>query len=132
MASAPDTIRFHRYERCVLLGRSQIAADAVDRDYCRRRGIAIAHRVTGGGAVYMSPEMLAWDVVVERRMFGGDLDLADPSDLRGRCRRALPSWVRCPLPAGQRHRVRRAEGIGFERLQRGPQHRAAGNGADRG
>jgi lipoate-protein ligase A len=74
--AAPDTLRFHRYRRCVLLGRSQRPADAVDLDYCRSHGIDIAHRVTGGGAVYMSPGMLAWDVVVGRGGAGGDLDLA--------------------------------------------------------
>ena len=29
--------------------------------------------VTGGGAVFMSPRMLAWDVVVDRRGWGGGL-----------------------------------------------------------
>ena len=28
--AAPDTVRFHRYPACVLLGRSQVAAEAVD------------------------------------------------------------------------------------------------------
>jgi lipoate-protein ligase A len=74
--AVPDTVRFHRYACCVLLGRSQQAADAVDLDCCRRHGIEIAHRVTGGGAVYMSPRILAWDVVVDRKRFGGDLTLA--------------------------------------------------------
>lgn len=70
---APDTIRFHRYPACVLLGRSQDAASAADLGYCRGHGIGIARRVTGGGAVFMSPHMLAWDVVVDRELFGGSL-----------------------------------------------------------
>jgi lipoate---protein ligase len=72
----PDTVRFHRYPRCVLLGRSQQAAEACDLDYCRCAGIEIVHRVTGGGAVYMSPRMLAWDVVVDRKAFAGDFAMA--------------------------------------------------------
>jgi lipoate-protein ligase A len=71
---SPDSIRLHRYPACVLLGRSQDAERAADLDYCRRHGIELARRVTGGGAVYMSPHMLAWDVVVGRRDFGGGLD----------------------------------------------------------
>jgi lipoate-protein ligase A len=70
---AIDAVRFHRYAACVLLGASQGAESAADVAYCRDAGIEIARRVTGGGAVYMSPGMLAWDVLVDRRQFGGDL-----------------------------------------------------------
>lgn len=73
---SPDTARFHRYESCVLLGRGQDAGRAADVGYCRQAGIEIARRITGGGAVYMSPRMLAWEVVVARKAFGGDLGLA--------------------------------------------------------
>lgn len=75
-SGAPDTVRFHRYPRCVLLGRSQHPAEACDVAYCGCHGIEIAHRVTGGGAVYMNPGMLAWDVVVDRKAFGSDLGAA--------------------------------------------------------
>jgi lipoate-protein ligase A len=80
---APDTVRFHRYPACVLVGRSQDAATAADLGWCRRQGIEIARRVTGGGAVFMSPRMLAWDVVVDRRAFGGGLDAVTQSLCRG-------------------------------------------------
>src|SRR5262245_37187942 len=69
-----DTVRFHRYPACVLLGRSQKAGDAADLACCRREGIDVARRVTGGGAVFMSPHMLAWDVVVDRANCGGSLE----------------------------------------------------------
>lgn len=68
-----DTVRFHRYSPSVLLGRSQDLPRAADVAYCRRAGIEIARRVTGGGAVFMSPGMLAWDVVVSRDAVAGDL-----------------------------------------------------------
>ena len=74
--TTPDTIRFHRYRECVLLGRTQRAAEAVDLEHCRLRAIEIVHRVTGGGAVYMSPRMPAWDVVIDRRSLTGDLGTA--------------------------------------------------------
>lgn len=70
----PDTLRFHRYPACVLIGNGQRLWDAVDVAYCRRRGIEMARRVTGGGAVFMSPRMLAWDVVLDRRRQPGGLD----------------------------------------------------------
>jgi len=63
----PDTIRLHRYQRSVLIGRSQDLDQAVDRARCRADGVECARRVTGGGAVYMAPGALAWDLVVDRR-----------------------------------------------------------------
>lgn len=68
-----DTLRFHLYPPSVLIGCSQNLRDAVNVDYCRSNGIEIARRVTGGGAVYMSPGILAWDVVTERHRFGPTL-----------------------------------------------------------
>src|SRR5262245_53199199 len=68
-----DTVRFHRYPAAVLLGASQDMESVADFGYCRAEGIEIARRVTGGGAVYMSPGMLAWDVLLERQARAGDL-----------------------------------------------------------
>jgi lipoate-protein ligase A len=69
-----DTVRFHRYPACVLIGAGQDMLSAADLGYCQRAGIAVARRVSGGGAVYMSPGMLAWDVVLDRAACGGGLD----------------------------------------------------------
>jgi lipoate-protein ligase A len=69
-----DTVRFHRYPACVLVGAGQDLRKAADGDHCRESGIAIVRRVTGGGAVYMSPAMLAWDVAVDRAACGGSLE----------------------------------------------------------
>ena len=68
-----DTFRFHVYPRSVLIGHHQNFDRVVEADYCRRFGIDIARRVTGGGAVYMNPGILAWDMVVERARFGARL-----------------------------------------------------------
>lgn len=71
---AANTVRIHRYPACVLLGAAQDVASTADVDYCRQTGMAIARRVTGGGAVYMSPGLLAWDVLVDRKSKCGGLD----------------------------------------------------------
>ncbi|MBN9498841.1 MAG: lipoate--protein ligase family protein [Alphaproteobacteria bacterium] len=55
-------LRFHRYVPCVLLGNGQKFADAA-----RKGPWEIARRVTGGGAVYMDPGILAWDLFVDGR-----------------------------------------------------------------
>jgi lipoate-protein ligase A len=72
----PDTFRFHRYPRAVLLGRHQSLEGAIHADRCVASGVEIARRVTGGGAVYMSPGVLAWDLVINRTRFGRNFDEA--------------------------------------------------------
>lgn len=62
----PDTLRFHRYPASVLVGRHQVLAQAAHLDNCREAGIELARRITGGGAVYMAPSALAWDLVIAR------------------------------------------------------------------
>lgn len=74
--SGEVTLRFQRFPPSVLMGRHQVLHDAVDVEACRRRGVEIARRPTGGGAVYMAPGILAWDVVADRQRFGGRLALA--------------------------------------------------------
>lgn len=73
-AHRPDarevTLRFQRFPPSVLIGRHQRLSEAVDVERCRRLGVEIARRPTGGGAVYMAPGILAWDVVADRQRFG--------------------------------------------------------------
>ena len=65
-----DTLRFHRYRPAVLIGRHQRSAEACDVRACRRHGADVARRITGGGAVYMTPGVLAFDLVVGRGVAG--------------------------------------------------------------
>jgi lipoate-protein ligase A len=69
----PDTLRFQRFHPCVLVGRNQDIRREVRLDRCRQRGVALARRVTGGGAVYMDASILSWEIVAGRRRFGADL-----------------------------------------------------------
>lgn len=64
-ARTTASLRFYSFHASVLLGRSQNYPATVDTDYCRSHDIDIVRRVTGGGAVYMDPSMLAWDFVTE-------------------------------------------------------------------
>lgn len=70
-----DTLRLHRYERSVLLGLHQ-DVEAIDRKACRARGVTIARRITGGGAVYMAPGVCVWEIVAARRRFASLEDAA--------------------------------------------------------
>ena len=71
-----DTLRFQRFQPCVLVGRNQDIHREVRLDRCRQKGVALARRVTGGGAVYMDAGILSWEIVAGRRRFGADLAAA--------------------------------------------------------
>jgi lipoate---protein ligase len=68
-----DTLRFQRFQPCVLVGRNQDIAREVRIERCAQKGVALARRLTGGGAVYMDAGVLSWEIVANRRRFGTDL-----------------------------------------------------------
>lgn len=91
----PDTLRFHRYPPSVLIGRHQALADTVRLERCARDGLEIARRISGGGAVYMTPGVLAWDIVAGRRRFGATTEAAG----EGLCRALAEGLALLGVPA---------------------------------
>jgi lipoate-protein ligase A len=69
-----DTLRLYAFPRSVLIGCSQPTDAAVNVAICVARRLEVARRVSGGGAVYMSPGVLTWDLIMNRRRLGGRLD----------------------------------------------------------
>lgn len=67
---APDTLRFLRFPPTALVGRHQALGQEVDLEYCRKNGIGTARRITGGGAIFMEPGMLGWELAFHRRTLG--------------------------------------------------------------
>jgi len=49
---SPPTVRFWRNINAVVIGRFQKVDHEVDLDECKRNGISVVRRFTGGGAVY--------------------------------------------------------------------------------
>ena len=68
----PNTLRFSRVTRCVLLGCQQSAEQALDLDYCRARRIPVQRRITGGRAAYLDERQLLWELYVRRTDIGAD------------------------------------------------------------
>ena len=86
----PDTVRFMHFPPTVLIGRHQSLSDEVRLDYCRENGIGTVRRITGGGAIYLDPGQLGWELVFHRRALGaGAL-----SDLAGRICHAVAAGLR--------------------------------------
>jgi lipoate-protein ligase A len=63
----PDSIRFLQFPPTALIGRHQSLSREIRLDHCRRNGIGIARRITGGGAIYFDEGQLGWELVFGRR-----------------------------------------------------------------
>ncbi|GAB4283165.1 MAG: DUF116 domain-containing protein [Deferrisomatales bacterium] len=65
--TSPDTLRFLEWaEPCVLVGFNQVVELEVRLEECRRRGIAVNRRITGGGAILCDPGQLGWEIVARK------------------------------------------------------------------
>lgn len=68
----PDTIRFLRFPPSALVGRHQSLSQEIRLDHCRKHGIQVARRITGGGALYFDEGQLGWELVFHRSTLGID------------------------------------------------------------
>ena len=66
----PDTLRFLRFPPTALVGRHQALGQEIDLDYCAAHGIGVARRITGGGAIFMDPGLLGWELAFDRGTLG--------------------------------------------------------------
>jgi len=66
-AGAIPVFRAWINRRAVVFGRSQIAAEEADLDACRRLGIPVLRRISGGGAVVHHPGNLNLTLIVPGR-----------------------------------------------------------------
>jgi lipoate-protein ligase A len=57
--NSPPVLHLYNFLPCVVLGRYQSAEHSIDIDECRRQGLEINRRHTGGGTVMMGPKQLA-------------------------------------------------------------------------
>ncbi len=65
-AGPVPTLRLWRNGPCVVLGRFQVAAAEVDARTCRKLGVPVYRRFTGGGAVYHDPGNLNVTIALRR------------------------------------------------------------------
>ncbi len=97
----PDTIRFLRFHPSALVGLHQILAHEVRLDYCRRTGIEVGRRITGGGGLYLDEGQIGWELVMDRRRLG----TTDLAEIAARiCRAAASGLQRLGIPAEFRPR----------------------------
>lgn len=70
-------LRVWRAGRCVVIGRGQHVAREVDEVACRRDGVPVLRRASGGGTVYLDPGTLNVSLVVPGRRPDLTAELAD-------------------------------------------------------
>lgn len=64
---APDTVRFLQFSPpAVLVGYHQSVDQEVRVDFCKRQGIDINRRWTGGGAIFFDSSQLGWEVIASK------------------------------------------------------------------
>lgn len=71
VGSVPDTLRFLRFPPTALVGRHQALGQEIDLGYCRGHGIGVVRRITGGGAIFLDPGQLGWELAISRKALGG-------------------------------------------------------------
>ncbi len=71
-----DLLRFHRSRPAACLGRQQTLGGQLREDFCRRRGIDLVRRASGGGALYLDPGQQGISLVIRRRQLWGAMKAA--------------------------------------------------------
>lgn len=72
--TTPDTLRFQDFHPAAIVGRHQSLAREVRLDRCRDLNVETARRMTGGGAIYMGPGLLGWELIVDKSRLPSGLD----------------------------------------------------------
>jgi lipoate-protein ligase A len=77
--SAGDVLLLYIDGPSVIVGRNQLPEAEADLDYCRRHGIPVIRRLSGGGAVYHDPGNINYAFIVDASKEGAlDRDFLTP------------------------------------------------------
>ncbi|NIR58372.1 MAG: lipoate--protein ligase family protein, partial [Gammaproteobacteria bacterium] len=66
-------LRLHRSHPTASIGAHEAAHQSLRLSYCRRRGLAVVRRLTGGGAYYLDRAQLGWTLTAVPREVGATL-----------------------------------------------------------
>jgi lipoate-protein ligase A len=68
--AVPDTLRFLRFPPTALVGRHQALGQEINLAYCLENDIGVVRRITGGGAIFLDPGQLGWELAIKRSTLG--------------------------------------------------------------
>lgn len=64
---AMPLFRFEQFRpHCILVGFHQSVEQEVNFEYCRRHGLEVNRRITGGGAIYEDESQVGWEFVARK------------------------------------------------------------------
>ncbi|MEE4217017.1 MAG: biotin/lipoate A/B protein ligase family protein [Xanthomonadales bacterium] len=66
----PDTLRYLRFPPTALVGRHQALGQEINLEFCRANAIGVVRRITGGGAIFLDPGQLGWELAFNRKTLG--------------------------------------------------------------
>jgi len=75
--AGPNTLHFLEFYPCVLLGYGQSVEDEAEAEFCRKNGIEINRRISGGGCIYMDGGVLGWEIIAKKNTPGLPGNLED-------------------------------------------------------
>ncbi len=71
---SPNTFRFLQFSPpAVLVGYHQCVNQEVRVDYCKKNGIDINRRITGGGTIYFDKTQLGWEIISDKGFLNFDV-----------------------------------------------------------
>jgi lipoate-protein ligase A len=73
----PDTLRIWRNDKSVILGCNSNAQDEVNLQVCKRIGIRVLRRTSGGGAVYHDLGNINYSVIMKEKHVNPNHDILD-------------------------------------------------------
>jgi len=73
----PDTLRVWRNDASVVLGCNSIVGNEVDLQACRRMGVNVLRRTSGGGAVYHDLGNLNYSIILKETHTDREPDIQD-------------------------------------------------------
>jgi len=62
--TAPPSLHLYNYRPCAIVGRYQNTSACLRLDRCEARGVDVNRRITGGGTVFMTPDQMAFGLVL--------------------------------------------------------------------
>ncbi|MHA1768534.1 MAG: lipoate--protein ligase family protein [Candidatus Thorarchaeota archaeon] len=70
-SNTPSTLRFLQFNpAAVLVGYHQSVEQEVRTEFCRRKGVDINRRITGGGSILFTPSCLGWEIIADKSTHG--------------------------------------------------------------
>jgi lipoate-protein ligase A len=68
LRKVPDTLHFYRRDHpCISVGRSKKISEDINVDACKKHGVTIVRRISGGGTIYTDEGCLIYGLIFDHK-----------------------------------------------------------------